>query len=174
MKEKMVGFLIALAVVISSTTIALAECPEGKEPVDISTPSGITKTLCIPAAAVKGIENAAEQSGGTIVASGCPCFSLEDIKAIDAIYDLTCISSGQYDADGNTISSTTTCKGYDPKLVSAKVSISYDTLTVNRCYYYAPADKITGTPEVTIDEIITESEYDTCSSNLTSVVSPPK
>ena len=80
MRGVLVGLFISLAAVAFGATSAFAECPDGKEPVNISTPSGITKTLCIPAAAVKGIETAAENSAGTIVTAECPCWTSSEIN----------------------------------------------------------------------------------------------
>jgi len=169
MSSKIIGTVMGMLLVIALATIVVAECPEGREPIDISTPSGITKTLCIPAAAVKGIENAAENSGGTIVASDCPCFSLEDIQAIDANEVLTCSGKGQYDVDGSLISSSTMCSS----TLGSKVSVSYDLNLVNRCYFFT-FGKYSGLPAMTVDEVISDSEFDNCSEILTSVVSPTK
>jgi hypothetical protein len=72
--------------------MVLAECPEGKQAVQLSTPSGNVKTLCIPDAGIQGIENAAEHSGGTIVTATCDCWSAEELKLIDSNtkVDLVC------------------------------------------------------------------------------------
>lgn len=171
MSKKMFGTAVVVLLVNALASTVWAECPEGKEPVDISTPSGITKTLCIPAAAVEGIENAAENSGGTIVASNCPCFSAEDIQSLDAIEEFTCSGSRKIDIDGTLIFSSSICKS---DATYSKVLVSYDLETVNRCYFATQGDKYSGIPAVTIDEVINDSEYDTCSEILASVVSPPK
>jgi hypothetical protein len=62
-----------------------AACEPDESEIVIVTPSGKMRILCIPAAAVDGIENAADHSPGTIVAAVCPCFSQADIDAISGV-----------------------------------------------------------------------------------------
>jgi len=168
-----VRLIMSLTVVGFLASVALAECPEDKQPVDITTPSGITKTLCIPAAAVQGIENAAENSGGTIVASSCPCFTAEDLETYDALGDFKCTTTGKYDADGTAIYENhfcTTIINYSKALVQA----IYDVSTVNSCMFSFSGDKYTGLPPVKVNEVISDSEYDTCVDIIASVTSPTK
>lgn len=170
MSRSIFGKVMGIFMVVAMATSVWAECPQDKEPVEITTPSGITKTLCIPAAAVQGIETAAENSGGTIVASNCPCFSADDIAALDAIGEgLQCGTRTSIDIDGNVTFSSTSCSG-----TGGKVLVSYDPSTVNRCYFASLGDKYSGLPSVTIDEIINDNEYDTCVNNLNSVLSSGK
>jgi len=64
------------------------ECPEGKAPITITTPSGKTKNLCVANSAIPGLENAGEHSAADIVPAQCPCFSQSEAEAligIDAI-----------------------------------------------------------------------------------------
>lgn len=71
----LIGFSIVL------TGLALAQCPEGKSEVQITTPSGKQKTICIPDAAVPGIENASEHGSGTIIPATCPCWKESELDA---------------------------------------------------------------------------------------------
>ena len=84
MGEKWVGFVLSLFAIAILASPAFAECPEGKNEVLMVTPSGIQKTLCIPNAAIIGIETAADHSAGSIVTTECPCYPAEQI---DAMYD---------------------------------------------------------------------------------------
>ena len=95
MRGKLViGLIISLTAISFGAISAFAECPEGKQPVNITTPSGNTKTLCIPDAAVQGIETAAENSGGTFVAAECPCWSSDDVNDLVSNYPgFTCIEN---------------------------------------------------------------------------------
>ena len=70
----LIGFSIALA------ALAFAQCPEGKSEIQLTTPKGIQKTICIPDNALPGVENAAEHSDGTIIPSSCPCWDEADLK----------------------------------------------------------------------------------------------
>jgi len=172
MREKWGGAVISLVAIAIFASNAFAECPEGKEPVDITTPSGITKTLCIPAAAVQGIENAAEHSGGTIVASNCPCFSKEDVEAVAALGDFNCARKAVIDIDGNVSYENYFCTAINIYKEKGTAQVTYDISTVNSCYYSYPGDKYSGLPPVTLKEIISDSEYDTCVNILSSVDSP--
>ena len=62
-------------------------CPAGKSEITILTPSGKMKVLCVSDKAVKGIENAADHSGGTVVttAIGEPSINPGDETEITAI-----------------------------------------------------------------------------------------
>jgi hypothetical protein len=101
MKKLVVFSVIALALSVFVGSTALAECPEGKSEVILVTPSGKVKTLCVPEAALPGLENAAEHSAGTIIPDpdmACPCFTLEEVKAagIDCyVYEGTTDPSGE-------------------------------------------------------------------------------
>lgn len=173
MRGKLViGHILGLSLIVIFASAAFAQCPDDKEPVNITTPSGITKTLCIPAAAVQGIENAAEHSGGTIVASNCPCFSTEDIEALVALGEPNCSGRAEYDSDGNMTFESFFCSVIGSDKIKNIASVTFDISTVNRCYYDFNGDKYSGLPPVTVDEVISESEYDTCRSTLISVVSP--
>ncbi len=168
MKKNVYVFLfVALVVSVFMASEVLAECPEGKNPVSITTPSGKTKTLCIPDAAVQGIENAAEHSGGTIVASNCACFSEDDILALDAMGDFYCTGKTGIGSDGTETFSSTTCKG-----VGGSAATTYDSDGVNSCSLYLLGDKYN--PPVKISEIISDSEYNACLSNISPVAYPPK
>jgi hypothetical protein len=109
MKKKLFVFLLAtFAVSVFAASDVLAQCAEGKQAVEISTPSGKVKTLCIPDAAVQGIENAAEHSGGTIVAGQCPstCWSQDQIDVLNTPpFELKCKQS--WDGYGDTGTSVT-------------------------------------------------------------------
>jgi hypothetical protein len=87
MKKKTVLSIIILVALAMIVQGAQAICPEGKSEVLVVTPSGTEKTLCIPALALDGIENAAQNSAGAIFAGiQCPCWSpaeLEEIAATD-------------------------------------------------------------------------------------------
>lgn len=87
MKKKTVLSIIVLVALAMIAQAAQAICPESKSEVLVVTPSGTEKTLCIPALAINGIENAAQNSVGAIVAGiQCPCWSpaeLEEIAATD-------------------------------------------------------------------------------------------
>jgi hypothetical protein len=67
--------LASLVVVLILPAVAWGqdECPEGRVEVLIETPSGKVKILCMPAAAVDGLENAADHSQGAITPLTCPC-----------------------------------------------------------------------------------------------------
>lgn len=80
----LVCLFVTLVVSVFISSDVFAECPEGKNPIQLTTPSGKTKTLCVPDAAMQGIENAAEHSGGTIVTASCDCWSQSQINDIDA------------------------------------------------------------------------------------------
>ena len=106
MKSKIfISVLVMVFVSVYITSAVLAECPEGKNPVQLTTPSGKTKTLCIPDAAMQGIENAADHSGGTIVTSSCPCWASQDVNDLaDGNPDFTCFETINYIkcvSDGN-------------------------------------------------------------------------
>jgi len=58
---------------------SFAGCPEGKSEIQLITPSGIQKSICVADEALPGIENAADQSDGTIIPSSCPCWNADDI-----------------------------------------------------------------------------------------------
>ena len=87
MKKKTVLSIIILVALAMIAQAAQAICPEGKSEVLVVTPTGTEKTLCVPALAIDGIENAAQNSAGAIVAGiQCPCWSpteLEEIAATD-------------------------------------------------------------------------------------------
>lgn len=151
MKRKIFVFLlVALVTTVFAASEVLAECPEGKNPVQITTPSGKSKTLCIPDSAVQGIENAAEHSGGTIVASSCPCWTSQDIDDIaTANPDFTCFETENYvkcvsDGNHNTFE-------YDFAL-----KISGETYTDSVCI-----NQVTG-----IIEYIPMEEVDACKVHL--------
>ena len=74
--------LTTLLVACVLVTNVQAACPSSKVEVTVVLPSGQTKLLCIPEAALKGLENAAEHSPGRIVTNPCPCFSTEDVDAV--------------------------------------------------------------------------------------------
>ena len=87
-KNVFVLLLVALVVSVFAVSEVLAECPDGKSPISISTPSGKSKTLCIPDAAVHGIETAAEHSSGAINPNvTCPCWSAADLEGYKASYE---------------------------------------------------------------------------------------
>jgi hypothetical protein len=91
---KKTSLILTIATCVLSllmVSAAWAACTEGKQPVNITTPSGKAKTLCIPDAAVQGIENAAEHAGGTIVTANCTCWSQKEIQELIAKYDLSCV-----------------------------------------------------------------------------------
>lgn len=71
-------FVLVLSMCFYSTSFG--ECPEGKSEIQLITPSGIQKSICVPDEAIPGIENAAENSEGTIIPSSCPCWNADDIS----------------------------------------------------------------------------------------------
>jgi hypothetical protein len=76
---------VSICIVFLAST-AQAECPEGKSEVLMTTPSGKQKVMCIPDAAVPGLENAADNSPGTIIPTTCPCWSVDDIYSASVKY----------------------------------------------------------------------------------------
>ena len=67
-------------------------CPEGKYPVQLVTPSGNQKTICVSDNAVQGIENAAENSSGLVIPISCPCWTADDISYYAEKSDFFCKS----------------------------------------------------------------------------------
>jgi len=59
---------------------AWGACPDGKSEIQLITPSGRVKFMCVPDAALPGLDNAADHSDGTIVPTGCPCWDEADIE----------------------------------------------------------------------------------------------
>lgn len=57
---------------------AVAECPDGMAELVIVTPSGISKTICVPDSAIPGLESAADHSPQAIVEAECPCLDVWD------------------------------------------------------------------------------------------------
>lgn len=83
--------LFLLTAGASSSVMAQATCPEGKEAIIVITPSGRTRTLCVPSAAVAGIEGADDHGAGTIIPASCPCYTTTDVEdAFLADPDLAC------------------------------------------------------------------------------------
>jgi hypothetical protein len=158
-----IGFLAMLLVSVFIAAEVLAECPEGKNPVQLTTPSGKTKTLCIPDAAVQGIENAAEHSGGTIVAATCDCWSQSQINDIDsnAKLSLECYSRDIYCQVGST------CPGYVCDVVYSDTGEMYA-----KGYIIFPRDIKTGNYECKnywieyFETGMDKQEYDACVSLL--------
>jgi hypothetical protein len=158
MRGKLViGLIISLVAISFGAISAFAECPEGKQPVNITTPSGKTKTLCIPDAAVQGIETAAENSGGTIVAAECPCWTSAEVNDLVANNPgFTCIDNG------NSIKCI-----YDPintfnYALGLKIEGSY--------YDYSICVNQDPDPDV-IAEYITQEEVDACLALVESYIS---
>jgi hypothetical protein len=151
MKKKTVLSIIVLVALAMIAQAAQAICPESKSEVLVVTPSGTEKTLCIPALAINGIENAAQNSVGAIFAGiQCPCWSpaeLEEIAATDPGFYCS-VSKGEKQCwldDGN---------GYaDLSLVmNGKGAECENSLTGN---------KITGLNYATYDEcVLLISAYD--------------
>jgi len=92
MKKAAICMAVIMAIAVIVAPIASAQCPEGKQPVTMVTPSGKVKTLCIPENAVKGIENAAENSATTVVAAACPekCLTTKDLAYFESLGTLEC------------------------------------------------------------------------------------
>lgn len=67
-----------LTVYVFAATQAWAQCPEGKTEVELVTPNGVTKTVCLADKARPGIENAPEHTPLTIIDVACPCLNVWD------------------------------------------------------------------------------------------------
>jgi hypothetical protein len=92
MKKIIVYFLLIFASTVILAPIVNAQCPEGKSPVTMVTPSGKTKILCINDNAVQGIENASDNSSTTVVPASCTkgCWTPADVESWSVDGDLTC------------------------------------------------------------------------------------
>ena len=77
MKSYLHSTALFLICVLTSISV-LAECPEGKSEVLLTTPSGKTNTMCVSDNAILGIENAAEHSVRVMIAPECPCLDVWD------------------------------------------------------------------------------------------------
>ena len=93
MTRKIFGTVMGILLVLTLTSIVAAECPKDKYPINVTTPSGIQKVLCVPAAAVDGLENAADHSAGTIVSAVCDCITPEELAVITQKYGFSCVST---------------------------------------------------------------------------------
>lgn len=84
MKTLYLSLLLAIAGVqpALSQSITNGICPEGKAPVEVTTPSGKSNTICVPNSALPGLENAGENATVTINPIGCPCFSTAEAEAL--------------------------------------------------------------------------------------------
>ena len=78
-RKLLLCFIVGLFLIAAS--LVWAQCPEGKSEVQLTTPSGKQKTICIPDVALPGIENAAEHSNGTIIPASCPCWTETELNA---------------------------------------------------------------------------------------------
>jgi len=150
-RRNLVFLLLTLVVSVFISSEVLAECPEGKNPVQINTPSGKSKILCIPDAAVQGIENAAEHSGGTIVAATCPCWDDNELRTLDINYNMTCV-----DQD---FPIQTTCKGTNYKGAVIWLVSTAQAELENTCANYS---RIDGAFKLKI----TQDELDACNASL--------
>jgi hypothetical protein len=77
MKSYLHSTALFLICVLTSISV-LAECPEGKSEVLLTTPSGKTNTMCVSDTAILRIENAAEHSDRVMIAPECPCLDVWD------------------------------------------------------------------------------------------------
>ena len=80
--------LLALLTVLVGGSLAWAECPPNKESLTLITPSGISKTLCVPDQALRGLENAAENSPLVITTPPPRCGGIAGFACPDG---LTCL-----------------------------------------------------------------------------------
>jgi hypothetical protein len=118
---------------------AQAECPEGKSEVQLTTPNGRQKAICVPDDALPGIENAAEHSDGTIIPSSCPCWDETDIQYY---LDNKILAYCEYDSALALL----TCNDYDKlEVLVARKDVS--------CENYVT--------QVTHDRLLTE-QWNTC------------
>lgn len=83
---------LCLSFVLLSTGWA-AECPVGKSPVVMTTPSGKVHELCVPDTAVTGLEHAIGGSGVNITGT-CPCFEEKLLQSITSSNFLGCKDLG--------------------------------------------------------------------------------
>jgi hypothetical protein len=138
---RVIAFLLSATVSFPS----LSECPPGKAPITLQTPSGKIKTLCVPDKAVQGIENASDNSAGTILPATCPaeCWSAEELSILDTKYE-----------------GGITCKLEDPNVqfcstfdTSELLSLQYiDYLDLFVCYSATGTKTVLGTREEAIYE----------------------
>jgi len=85
----LIGF-ITFCIPLLLSFSALAECNNGKIGVTIVNPAGKAIEICVPENAVPGIETGIENSGGSVVAAICPCFTQEDLEVAVDFYGVTC------------------------------------------------------------------------------------
>jgi hypothetical protein len=108
MKKIFCLVIIGLLCTVMFSATAWAACPEGKSEVILYLPNGMEKTMCIPDQALPGLQNAAENSDGTIVPSSCPCWNEKDIIYYE---DNKMLVACSYE-DG-----TAYCINYDKKVI---------------------------------------------------------
>lgn len=78
-KKTIICSVVVLVLFMFFYSASFGECPKGKSEIQLITPSGIQKSICIPDEALPGLENAADHSDGTIIPSSCPCWNADDI-----------------------------------------------------------------------------------------------
>jgi len=83
-KKTIICSVVVLVLSMFFFSTSFAGCPEGKSEVQVTTPSGKQKVLCMPDQALPGLENAADHSDGTIIPSSCPCWNESDIAYYDS------------------------------------------------------------------------------------------
>lgn len=156
MRGKLGCIIISMVTIAVMASHAAAECPDGKQAVQITTPSGITKTLCIPLKAVQGIETAAENSGGTIVTAECPCWTSEDVNDLAGFYsEFFCRDLG------NAIR----CD-YDPSYINT----SYYALALKIAGDYYSYSVCINADSGVIEEYISQEEVDACKTLIESYI----
>jgi len=98
MKKSIGCFMLILAFVLFAP-IVNAQCPAGKSPVTMVTPSGQTRTLCINDNAVQGIDNAADNSSTTVVTASCTkgCWTPIEVEYWSSKGELTCSWVNRYE-----------------------------------------------------------------------------
>jgi len=87
--------LIVASLVLLPAVIAFADCTNGKTAITIVNPAGKVIEICVPDAAIPGLQTASDNSG-TIIPAICPCFTQEDVEAaFNTDQTLTCDDLGE-------------------------------------------------------------------------------
>ena len=80
------------------STASLAECASNKVAVTLVNPAGKIIELCLPDNAISGIEQGASNTGTQTILGHCPCFTQEEVEAVDG---LVCQDIGEIKCSSN-------------------------------------------------------------------------
>jgi len=98
----LIGFItFSISLLLNSS--ALADCTNGKTEITIVNPAGKVIEICVPDAAIPGLQTASDNSG-TIISAVCPCYTPEDIEMLQ-LNDCYCANmNSEEDNNGDVVS----------------------------------------------------------------------